>query len=188
LERWDRRLLPGPLRVDLIDGDAVDDLRARSLLGMRGRKEYSARSEMVGADFGGFEGFGLTRIGAADDRDAVAKGRQRFERVGEFEIAAALARAGIMESSRGKARLAPAPRRSVRRDRASRPGTSAGHRMNSDFDGVVHPQEQRAGIFQAPFDIGNFEGSGGGVLTVRGLHLQGDGKFVFGPVDAEHAV
>jgi hypothetical protein len=89
-------VLSAALRVQLIDGRPVFDIGTGGLFGVRGGEEDRAGTKMIGASFGRRVRFGRPGVGAADDREVVAKRREGFERIREIEIATVLLRAPVM--------------------------------------------------------------------------------------------
>ena len=93
LDRGNPRILSKLLGIKLIDRNAATNIRTIGLLGMRGRQEHRARTEMVGAHLGRRDRFRLPGIRPAYDCDVFAEGGQRLQRIGEVEIGAVFLRA-----------------------------------------------------------------------------------------------
>ena len=72
LHRRNRRRVAELLRVDLIERRAGEDVRALRLLRLRLREEHRRRAEVIGADLGRGERFGIADVGVADDGQVVA--------------------------------------------------------------------------------------------------------------------
>jgi len=71
-----------PLRIDLVDGCAVEHVRPGCLFRVGRSEEHGARPEMVGSAFGGDERVGLPGVRSADDGDVLAKRREGLHRGG----------------------------------------------------------------------------------------------------------
>ena len=73
-----RRRLAEPLRVELIERRADEEVRALGLLGVGLGQEHGGRPEVVAADLGRAERLGHPHVGVADDGHVVP---ERFERL-----------------------------------------------------------------------------------------------------------
>ena len=63
---------------------------------MRRGQEHGARAEMVRASFRWSESIRLARVRAADNREVIAKGRERLQRIREFEAGPLLRRTPVV--------------------------------------------------------------------------------------------
>jgi hypothetical protein len=113
-----RGWLPGVLRIELIDGDAVEYIGAAVCLGwiaVRKRRSIENGRHPPGG------------VGAADNRDVFTPGSERFQRIREFELGSLLRGSPIMsaggvQSAAGRGSL----QRRLRRNHASSRGSARG--------------------------------------------------------------